>query len=116
MNVAAGGLAFVTVVVAFPPPYTGEPDPVAVVTAVESTRLVVVVVGITAIEEELDKPEEMLNGEPLSGYATPSKEQAASPAVGEDWKQGAKTLTPTGGMPARLSLQLPGWPTVCGKG
>lgn len=39
----------------------------------------------------------------------PFFEQAASPEVREDSTQGAK-LTPYGGWPERLSLQLPGWP------
>ena len=47
----------------------------------------------------------------LLPYTIPSMLQAASPAVGLDSQQNALVLTPTGGTPARLLLQFPGWPT-----
>ena len=35
--------------------------------------------------EELVLLLEILNGEPVSGYAVPMNEHAASPALGDDW-------------------------------
>ena len=35
--------------------------------------------------EESEEPLKILNAGPLSGYAIPAYEHAASPAVGEDW-------------------------------
>lgn len=47
------------------------------------------------------------NPVPDVGYTMPFLLHAAAPAVVEHWKQEAG-LTPSGGSPARLSLQLPG--------
>ena len=45
---------------------------------------------------------------PLSAYTMPLKLQPASPELALLCQQRAAVLTPTGGTPAKLSLQLPG--------
>lgn len=69
--------------------------------------LVLLPLPLVLLEEE---PEVMEKLSPLSGYPMPLKEQTASAAVSELCQQRADDLTPTGGTPARLSLQFPGVP------